>query len=588
MADLKRRIIAEFSAKNKAKGEMAGFRSDMDKTGRSMKRMAGQALAMAGIGGGFFGVKRGLDYVTKAAMKQEDALFLLEAALRATGEYSFGTMKKYEAFAASIQQATVYGDEEVLALMQLMKSLGVTSNALEQATKMAIGLAAATGRDVTSMSMYIALAKQGEFTMLRRYIPALRSTTDATEQLRIITEFAARGFKIAEAQAETASGSFAQMGNAVSDLAEIIGGPLADAMAENARGMTKYMKQHEAWFARYIADMKEGTDMWWNFWKAVAGYTPGALIYKAITKPEEKIPEIPKPRGIPEVIRFEEPEWLKATLALNVMTEAHKKAGASIYEMSMKAKGLGEELAREKKITQFAALAKVRYGADVAGAQAAQERFIKTLSDVTQQKAAEEIDKVWTEMWLKQEEKAYHAMRAPIIAAEKLAEESAERRKRIAEDIALSMASSWSAAIDSMMFEGAKFWDAMKDMAQSLLHEITRIIIYKQIAEPLAYGIMGLPVPGYQHGGVATRPHLAKVGEVPEAIVPLSGGRSIPVEMRGGGGGNLDVHVHNEGSEKLEISAVEEYAVSDQRIIDVTMRAAETHGPYRRSIKQIR
>ena len=58
--------------------------------------------------------------------------------------------------------------------------------------------------------------------------------------------------------------------------------------------------------------------------------------------------------------------------------------------------------------------------------------------------------------------------------------------------------------------------------------------------------------------------------------------------IQGGGVTSFDFQIHNEGSEKLEISEVEEYAVSDQRIIDVTMRAAETHGPYRRSIKQIR
>jgi len=99
---------------------------------------------------------------------------------------------------------------------------------------------------------------------------------------------------------------------------------------------------------------------------------------------------------------------------------------------------------------------------------------------------------------------------------------------------------------------------------------------------------MGLPVPA-QEGGVFTRPTLVRAGEVPEAFVPLSGGRSIPVEMRGGGGGgNLDVHIHNEGEGKFEISEVEEYAISDQRIIDVTIRAAAEYGPYRRSIKQIK
>jgi hypothetical protein len=50
-----------------------------------------------------------------------------------------------------------------------------------------------------------------------------------------------------------------------------------------------------------------------------------------------------------------------------------------------------------------------------------------------------------------------------------------------------------------------------------------------------------------QEGGVFTRPTAVIAGEVPEAFVPLSGGRSIPVEMRGGGeqqSGNRTINVN--------------------------------------------
>ena len=39
---------------------------------------------------------------------------------------------------------------------------------------------------------------------------------------------------------------------------------------------------------------------------------------------------------------------------------------------------------------------------------------------------------------------------------------------------------------------------------------------------------------GYQHGGLAMEPHLARVGEVPEAIIPLD---RLPDFMGSGGGG---------------------------------------------------
>ena len=191
-------------------------------------------------------------------------------------------------------------------------------------------------------------------------------------------------------------------------------------------------------------------------------------------------------------------------------------------------------------------------------------------------KAANEIEEVWREMWVREQETAYHAMRAPIIAAEKQAAESAERRKRIAEDVATAMASSWSGAIDSMMFEGKKFWDAMKDMARDLIRTIAQIIIYKKIAEPMAYGIMGLPVPTAQHGGEVTKTGLAVIHKG-ETYSGVNGGY---------GRGNLEVHIHNEGSEKLDISSAQEYIVSDRRIVDVTTKAMTTNKRFQNSIKQ--
>jgi len=147
--------------------------------------------------------------------------------------------------------------------------------------------------------------------------------------------------------------------------------------------------------------------------------------------------------------------------------------------------------------------------------------------------------------------------------------ESAERRKRIAEDIATAMASSWSGAIDSMMFEGKKFWDAMSDMARSLMRSIAQIIMYKAIAEPIAYGIMRQPVPSAQHGGEVMRTGLAVIhkGERYSGV-----GKSL---------GDMQIHIHNEGSEKLGISDAD-YDFKNA-VLNITTQAAQTNSNYRRS-----
>jgi len=188
-----------------------------------------------------------------ASMEQEKAQIALGAALRASGGYTDELMGKYTKFASGIQKVTTYGDEQVLKLMALQKNLGVTSDRLEEATKMSIGLAAATGRDVDSMAMYIALAEQGEFTMLRRYIPALRSTTDKTEQLKIITEFAARGFLVAQENAKTFSGGLDQLKNLYGDVFERIGDvvvknqALLDLMETGKRTLLEWAENIGLW-----------------------------------------------------------------------------------------------------------------------------------------------------------------------------------------------------------------------------------------------------------------------------------------------------------------------------------------------------
>lgn len=62
-----------------------------------------------------------------------------------------------------------------------------------------------------------------------------------------------------------------------------------------------------------------------------------------------------------------------------------------------------------------------------------------------------------------------------------------------------------------------------------------------------------LPLNRYANGGVASSPQVALFGEgrMPEAYVPLPDGRAIPVQMRGGGGGNvfhLNTTIHHSGA----------------------------------------
>lgn len=239
---------------SQAKKSLKKVESNFKKTINRMKKVAGslasafknafsQMVKFAKIGA--LAIVASFALVVRAAMKQEDAVFGLAAALKNTGDASAETMRQFQDFASSIQKTTIFGDEYILSLISLQKNLGVSTDRLEEATRITIGLAAATGRNVESMAMYVALAQQGEFTMLRRYIPALRSMTDKTQMLAEVTRFAANGFKVAEARAKTTSGGLKQLWNTIGDVAEVLGAPLLDPIKKASKALKDFLEENK-------------------------------------------------------------------------------------------------------------------------------------------------------------------------------------------------------------------------------------------------------------------------------------------------------------------------------------------------------
>lgn len=162
--------------------------------------------------------------ITKAFGEQEKVTAGLRSVIRAYGEDVNTVVPRLERLAAGIQSVTTFGDEHILTMFTQAKQLGAQTDQLDDVTKAAIGLSAALGLNADAALRYIVLAQQGETMMLRRYIPALRTTTDATESLRIINELAAKGFQQHRAEADKTIGQFLRLKNAVGDLLEAIGG----------------------------------------------------------------------------------------------------------------------------------------------------------------------------------------------------------------------------------------------------------------------------------------------------------------------------------------------------------------------------
>ena len=159
-----------------------------------------------------------------ASNVQEKAERRLQNALKITGEVSNKAFEGLKKTASVIQEMTEYGDEGTLQMMQLGLSMGATADQIEEMTKGAIGLSSALGMDTnTAMKGVVLAMNEGEYTMLNRYIPALKGAKTEAEKFTILQKAMSDGFQLAIGDAETGAGAITQFSNIWGDLSEKIG-----------------------------------------------------------------------------------------------------------------------------------------------------------------------------------------------------------------------------------------------------------------------------------------------------------------------------------------------------------------------------
>ena len=233
-----------------------GIESSFDSMVTNIKRL----LLGAGIIGTF-------TYIAKEAMVGQDAVNILGRSLKVTGDYSIAAMSKFSEFANKVQEVTVHSNDETLMLMRLQHSLGVSSDKMEMATIWAIGLSDALDLDTESTSRYVALALEGEFRMLSRWIPALKTASTEHEKLAILNKFATNAFELSGQRAMTASGAYKQMKNTLQDVVQSLGYGLLPVITETS-------KQIKTWAENNVGKIAYWADMFW----AYIGFVKDAII----------------------------------------------------------------------------------------------------------------------------------------------------------------------------------------------------------------------------------------------------------------------------------------------------------------------
>ncbi len=165
--------------------------------------------------------------------EQELAENSLTSALKVKGQATEQEINRLKAYTSEIQKVTTVGDEQSLGLLTLATNMGIVQDKREEALRGSIGLAEAyakAGLSQETAMKGIALAYEGDFNQLQRYIPALKTAKDETEKMAILQEAMANGFQMAQDKTKTGAGAMEQFSNQVGDLKEKLGDMLKSVL----------------------------------------------------------------------------------------------------------------------------------------------------------------------------------------------------------------------------------------------------------------------------------------------------------------------------------------------------------------------
>jgi hypothetical protein len=157
---------------------------------------------------------------------QEKAERSLAAAIDLHGQSSKKLLPLLQQIASAIQDETGASDESTLAGMAKMRMLGVQTSKLGEAARAVIALTSIDVAEEAAQKM-VAMAMQGSYDMLNRYIPALRMTTDATEKAKLANDFFAKGYAQQKDLLNTVSYQWKVLKGRVGDLWEEFGRAIA-------------------------------------------------------------------------------------------------------------------------------------------------------------------------------------------------------------------------------------------------------------------------------------------------------------------------------------------------------------------------
>ena len=236
-------------------GEEA-VRKGLSAIGRSFSRLGRALVSFRGLAV-FGGLTLGLRKLASATIEQEQAQVQLAARLRTTGGAAGFTAEELQRYAGSLQEATTFGDEAIIAAQAVLATFTrIRGEAFQRTTDAALDMATVMGTDLRSAVVQLgkalndprqgleALSRAGvTFTLEQRKAIREMVKTDNLlgAQKTILAEIEMQIGGAARAMRNTFGGALRGMQNALGDLLEG-NGPNLTRARESVESFTEALK----------------------------------------------------------------------------------------------------------------------------------------------------------------------------------------------------------------------------------------------------------------------------------------------------------------------------------------------------------
>jgi hypothetical protein len=216
-------IISEFSDKGikKAIAEFKQLEGAGAKSAFALKKAMVPAVAVIGT------LTAGLGMATAAAVEDQKAQDLLAQQLRTSAMATDEAIASNEEFISGMSRAFAVADDELRpAMANLVRSTGSVETA-QSLMNTALDIAAATGKDLETVTLALGKAANGQTAALTKLDPSLKGVIDSSSSLDDITQALAVSFGgAATVSAESFDGRMRGMKIALDETKESIGAAL--------------------------------------------------------------------------------------------------------------------------------------------------------------------------------------------------------------------------------------------------------------------------------------------------------------------------------------------------------------------------